>query len=415
MASSDGSTSSSPPPDRHALDGVRVLDLSRVLAGPLCCMMLGDHGADVIKVEPPQGDETRTWGPPFVDGQSAYYLNINRNKRGIVLNLATPDGQDVVRRLVMTSDVLVENFLGSDTMERWGLGYDALRQLNPRLIYASISGFGRDGPYAKVAGYDAAVQALAGFMSINGEAGGQPLKAGTAVVDLATGLYASQAILLALYERFRSGVGQRVEVSLLEAGVSLLHPHSSAFLNAGVVGKPHGNSYPMISPYDLVHTADRPIYLPSGNDGQVQRLFGVIGRPDLVDDSRFRTNQDRITHRAALLAVLNEELAKRPAAEWCRLLWAASVPAGPVNTMPEVFSDPQVQHRQIVVETPHPGLSAGVVKTIKPPAMLHDTPGSVRRPPPRKGEHTREVLLELGYTDAELKRVLDAGATQAFG
>jgi crotonobetainyl-CoA:carnitine CoA-transferase CaiB-like acyl-CoA transferase len=200
----------------------------------------------------------------------------------------------------------------------------------------------------------------------------------------------------------------------LEAGASLLHPHSSSFLNAGAVARPHGNSYPMISPYDLVQTADRPIYLPSGNDGQVQRLFAVIGRPDLVDDPRFRTNQDRIQHRGALLEALNAELAKRPAAEWCRLLWAASVPAGPVNTMPEVFADPQVVHRQIVVETPHAGLSAGVVRTIKPPAILHDTPAEVRRPPPLKGEHTREILTELGYSNADRERFLESGVASAL-
>src|SRR3954464_1554874 len=199
----------------HALDGLRVLDLSRVLAGPWCCMMLGDHGADVIKVEPPDGDETRTWGPPFVDGQSAYYLNINRNKRGIVLDLASSAGQDAVKRLAMTSDVLVENFR-TGTMERWGLGYDVLQALNPRLVYAAISGFGRDGPYAHVAGYDAVAQAMGGFMSINGEADGQPLKAGVAIVDIATSLYLSQAILLALFHRERTGVGQLVEASLLE-------------------------------------------------------------------------------------------------------------------------------------------------------------------------------------------------------
>jgi crotonobetainyl-CoA:carnitine CoA-transferase CaiB-like acyl-CoA transferase len=378
-----------------ALDGLRVLDLSRVLAGPLCCMMLGDHGADVVKVEPPEGDETRTWGPPFVDGQSAYYLNINRNKRGIVLNLATADGQEAIKRLVMTSDVLVENFK-TGTMERWGLAYEALRELNPRLIFASISGFGRDGPYAHVAGYDAVAQAMGGFMSINGEADGTPLKAGVAIVDIATSLYLSQGILLALYQRERTGRGQQVEASLLESAVNLLHPHNSAYLNGGVVPRPHGNSYPMISPYDLVHAADRPVYLPGGNDGQVRRMLVAIGKPELVSDPRFSSNQARIAHRSEFLAVVGAEIAKRPALEWCRVLWAESVPFGPVNSIPEVFADPQVVYRGLVVDVPHPGLAGGSVRTIKPGATLHETPASVRRHPPMLGEHTAEVLAEIG-------------------
>jgi len=379
----------------HALDGLRVLDLSRVLAGPLCCMMLGDHGADVIKVEPPEGDETRTWGPPFVSGQSTYYLNINRNKRGIALNLASPHGQEAVRRLAMSSDVLVENFK-SGTVARWGLDYTQLRALNPRLIYCSISGFGRDGPYANVAGYDAVLQAMGGFMSINGEAGGEPLKAGVAVVDLATALFANQAILLALYHRERTGEGQQVEATLLDSAVNLLHPHNSSYLNGGVVSKPHGNSYPMIAPYDLLHAADRAVYVPGGNDGQVRRMLEVIDRADLIDDPRFRTNQDRIRYRTEFLALVGAEIRKRPAAEWCRVLWAASVPFGPVNSLPEVFADPQVLHRQLVVETEHAALASGVVRTIKPGATLHDTPAEVRRPPPLLGEHTDEVLRELG-------------------
>jgi crotonobetainyl-CoA:carnitine CoA-transferase CaiB-like acyl-CoA transferase len=380
---------------QHALDGIRVLDLSRVLAGPLCCMMLGDHGADVIKVEPPEGDETRTWGPPFIDGQSAYYLNINRNKRGIVLNLATPFGQDAIKRLVMTADVLVENFK-SGTMARWGLSYEELRALNPRLIYASISGFGRDGPYASVAGYDAVLQAMGGFMSINGEPGSQGLKAPVAVADLATAFFANQAILLALFHRERSGIGQQVEVSLLDSVLNMLHPHNSAYLNAGVVPKAHGNTAPMIAPYDLLQARDRPVYVPGGNDGQVRRLLQVIGRADLVDDPRFRTNADRVQHRAEFLALIGAELCKRTAAEWCSLLWPVGVPFGPVNSVPEVFDDPQVLHRRLVVETPHPGLATGVVRTIKPGASLHDTPAEVRRPPPLLGQHTAEVLAELG-------------------
>jgi crotonobetainyl-CoA:carnitine CoA-transferase CaiB-like acyl-CoA transferase len=398
----------------RALDGLRVLDLSRVLAGPFCCMMLGDHGADVIKVEPPGGDETRTYGPPFVDGQSPYFMNVNRNKRGIVLDLATPDGQEVIRRLVQASDVLVENFK-TGTMERWGLGYEALRQLNPRLIYAAISGFGRDGPYAAAAGYDGALQAFGGFMSINGEAGGEPLKAGVAIADLATGLFASQAILLALHHRHTSGQGQLVELSLLDSMVCLLHPHSSNYLNAGLVGKAHGNSHPMIAPYDLLPTADRPIYLPSGSDAAFRRLALVVGCPDLAEDPRFATNQGRVQHRAEMLALLGEALRGRGAAEWCRLLWEASVPAGPVNTVDEVFRDPQVIYRRIVQEIEHPALSSGVFRTTAPPARLHATPGGVHRPPPRPGEHTPEVLAEVGYREAEIQAFLQQGVAQAMG
>src|SRR5258708_991127 len=269
-------------------------------------MMLGGHGADVIKVEPPGGDETRGWGPPFVDGESTYYLAINRNKRSIELNLATPQGQDIVRRLATTSDVVVENFRAG-AMERWGLQYSLLAQLNPRLVYLSISGFGRSGPYANVAGYDGALQAFGGFMSINGEADGGPLKAGIAIADLTTALFASQAILLALQPRHTSGVGQQVGVSLLESLLAILHPHTSNYLNAGLVGKPHGNSHPTIAPYDLIPTADRPIYLPSGNDGQVRRLAEVIGRPELAEDPPFRSNQDRLAPRRQLLDVLQAQ------------------------------------------------------------------------------------------------------------
>ncbi|MDQ6675212.1 MAG: CoA transferase, partial [Chloroflexota bacterium] len=320
-----------------AVEGVRVLDMSRVLAGPFCCMMLGDHGADVVKVEPLDGDETRRYGPPFVDGESTYYLGINRNKRSIALDLGTPSAQEIIRRLASTSDVLVENFR-TGAMERWGLDYATLSRLNPRLIYLSISGFGRTGPYASVAGYDGALQAMGGFMSINGEADGAPLKAGIAVVDLATGLFASQAILLALQARQASGSGQQVEVSLLESLLAILHPHSSTYLNAGLVGKPMGNSHPMLAPYDLIQTADRPIFLPSGNDGQMRHLAEAIGRPELAGDARFRTNQDRVAHRRELLEILAAEFRKWPATALCRRLWDAGVPAGPVNAVAEVYA-----------------------------------------------------------------------------
>ena len=394
-----------------ALHGLRVLDMSRVLAGPFCCMMLGDHGADVIKVEPPNGDETRSWGPPYVDGESTYYLGINRNKRSIALDLATRAGHEIACRLASTSDVLVENFL-SGRMERFGLGYSTLREINPRLIYVSISGFGRTGPYADVAGYDGAVQAFGGFMSINGEANGEPLKAGIAVADLATGLFANQAVLLALHARQQSGQGQQVEVSLLESLLALLHPHSSSYLNAGLVGRPHGNSHPMISPYDLLHAADRPVFLPGGNDGQVRRLAEVIGRPEIIDDPRFRTNADRVVHRAELLAILQEEFRKWPAMELCKKLWDAAVPIGPVNSIDEVFSDAQVLAREMLQSIPHPGLSAGEVRLAGFPVKLSETQASARRHPPRLGEHTQEVLGELGYSSAEVDALIATGVAR---
>ena len=395
-----------------ALHGLRVLDLSRVLAGPFCCMMLGDHGADVIKVEPPSGDETRTWGPPWVDGESTYYLAINRNKRSIALDLTTEQGQEVVRRLAATSDVLVENFRAGATA-RWGLEYARLAQLNPRLVYLSISGFGRTGPYANVAGYDGALQAFGGFMSINGEEGGEPLKAGIAIADLTTGLFASQAILLALQARHTSGVGQQAEVSLLESLLAVLHPHTSNYLNAGLVGKPHGNSHPTIAPYDLIATADRPIYLPSGNDGQVRRLAEVLGRPDLAEDPRFRTNQDRVIHRRALLDVLEAEFARWSAVELCRRLWDAGVPAGPVNSIDEVYADQQVLHREMLQEFPHPGLASGKVRFAGFAAKLAGTPPTIRRHPPKFGEHTAEILAELGFSSPEIQALIDSRVARA--
>jgi glutaryl-CoA transferase len=394
-----------------ALSGLRVLDMSRVLAGPFCCMMLGDHGADVIKVEPPAGDETRTWGPPFVDGESTYYLGINRNKRSIALDLSTTQGQDVACRLASTADVLVENFRAG-TMERFHLEYARVKEVNPRLVYVSISGFGRTGPYAEVAGYDGAVQAFGGFMSINGEQGGEPLKAGIAVADLATGLFANQAVLLALQARHQTGVGQYAEVSLLESLLALLHPHASSYLNAGLVGKPHGNSHPMIAPYDLIACADRSVFLPGGNDGQVRRLAAVIGRPDLVEDARFRTNLDRVAHRQELLAILRSEFLKWPAMELCRRLWDAAVPVGPVNSIDEVFADPQVLARDMLQSIPHPGLGSGLVRLAGFPVKLTATPPSARRHPPRLGEHTNEILGELGYTPSEVETLVETGVAR---
>jgi crotonobetainyl-CoA:carnitine CoA-transferase CaiB-like acyl-CoA transferase len=375
-------------------------------------MMLADHGADVIKAEPPNGDETRQYGPPFLEGESVYYMGLNRNKRSVALDLTRPEGQAVIRRLVQSSDVLVENF-ENGTMERWGLGYAQLRELNPRLVYCCISGYGRTGPYAGVAGYDAALQAMGGLMSVTGEPGGGPLKVGIAVADLATGLFANQAILLALHNRTVTGLGQRVEVSLLESVVALIHPHNTNYLNTGAVGRPHGNSHPMIMPYDLLPAADRPIYIPSGNDGQWQRLSQVISRPDLADDPRFRTNPDRVKNRAELKAILTEIFRLRTAAEWCRDLWAANVPAGPVNSMEEVFADPQVQHREMVQEVAHPLL--GTLRLPGLPIKLSESPGAILRHPPLLGEHTTEVLEGLGYSQSDIADMLARAVARSTG
>jgi crotonobetainyl-CoA:carnitine CoA-transferase CaiB-like acyl-CoA transferase len=398
--------------NRGALRGLRVLDLSRVLAGPYACMMLGDHGADVIKVEPPGGDETRAYGPPFTGGEAAYYLALNRNKRSIVLDLATPQGQEVVRRLVQTADVLVENFK-SGTVERWGLDYAALAVLNPRLIYCSISGFGRSGPYAHMAGYDAMVQAMAGMMSLNGEPDGAPVKAGIPIADLSTGIFAFSSILLALQHRATTGLGQRVEVSLLESMVALLHPGHTNYLNSGLVPKRMGNSHPNISPYDLVPTADRPIYLAVGNDRIFARFAAIIGRPELITDPRFDSNPNRVINRAELLPLIVERMTSRGATAWCADFWAAGIPAGPVNSLAEVFTDPQVQHRQMRQTIPHP--TAGTYEAVGIPIKLDESPGSIRHAPPLLGEHTEAILSEIGFSSSEIARMLTSGVAMQGG
>ncbi len=394
---------------KSALDGIRVLDLSRVLAGPYCTMMLGDLGADVIKVESPQGDDTRRWGPPYVGSESAYYLCCNRNKRGIVLNLDTQEGRDIARQLALKSDVVVENFrLG--TMERWGLGYDELRTQHPGLIYCGISGYGRTGPSAHLPGYDFVIQGAGGIMSVTGETGGAPMKVGVAIVDLTAGMFALSAILAALRVRDLTGMGQRIDMSLFDSHLAWLANVGSNYLLSGEVSPRHGNAHPNIVPYQAFATADGWVIVAVGNNSQWGRFCEAIERPDLLDDPRFATNADRVTWRDALFPILQEVMLARRSEDWLAVLERADVPAGPVNTVDQALSTPQVEAREMVQEVAHPTL--GPLRMVASPLKLEETPPTIRRHPPLLGEHTAEALGEvLGIGGAEIEELRRKGVT----
>ncbi len=368
-----------------ALAGVRVIDLSRVLGGPYCTQILGDHGADVIKVEPPQGDETRGWGPPFVDGSAAYFAGANRNKRGIALDLSLPSGRDLLLNLLSGADVLVENFKPG-TLERWGIGYEqTLARQFPRLVHCRISGFGSDGPLGGLPGYDAAVQALSGLMSVNGEREGPPLRVGVPIVDMVTGLNGALGILLALQERERSGKGQFVESALFDNAVSILHPHMSNFLTSGTAPHRSGNAHPNITPYDAFLTATSSIFLAVGNDGQFRKFCDCIERPELSADPRFLTNQDRNANREILAAIIADELATRDGMAFAETLMRNGVPCAPVLGLPELIEHPHTRHRGMLVEM-------GAYRGTGAPVKLSRTPASYRLPPPKFAEHKDELL-----------------------
>jgi formyl-CoA transferase len=388
------------------LSDLRVVDLTRVLAGPYLAMMLGDMGADVVKVEQPGlGDETRGWRPPDVDGESTYYLAINRNKRSITLNLKHPAAQEVLLRMVHDADVLLENFK-TGTMERLGLGYeDRLRELNPRLVYCSITGYGREGPYAERPGYDYMAQAMGGIMSVTGEPGGEPMKYGVAIADLTTSMTGCAAVLAAIHERGRGGRGQRVDVSLLETVVGWLIHLATDYFATGEPPRRVGNAHPSIVPYQVFRAKDKYFAFGALNDRQFRDFSGVMGHPEWAEDPRFRTNADRVRHRPIMVALIEEILAGRTADEWVEAMLSVGVPAGPVNTVDDVFRDPQVLARDMLLEVPHPRL--GTVRMAGIPYKLGDTPATVRRHPPMLGEHTDEILSELGYTPeqrADLRR-----------
>lgn len=364
-----------------ALDGLRVIDLTRVLGGPYATMILGDHGADVLKIEPPQGDETRHWGPPFLersDGSqdASYFLGVNRNKRGMTLDLSVDAGRTVLRGLLAGADVLMENFKPG-TMERWGLGYATLETEFPLLVHCRVSGFGADGPLGGLPGYDAVIQAMTGLMSVNGEHGG--VRMGTPVVDLATGLYSTIGVLMALQERQRSGRGQFVDMTLYDCGLALLHPQAANYFLNGARPVASGNAHPNIAPYDTFVTRTGPVFLAIGNDGQFRRLCTELGAPALADDGRFLTNADRCGNRVALTTALSALFAGEEAVPLCDRLLRAGLPAGPVLAVDEALTAPHTAARSMVQD-------AGGVQTLGTPIKLSRTPaGSSTAPPMRPG------------------------------
>ena len=390
-----------------ALAGLRVIDLTRVLGGPYCTMILADHGADVIKVEPPGGDETRDWGPPFHeygDGtrDASYYLGVNRNKRSLALDLARPEGRAVLLRLLDGADVLIENFK-TGTMERWDLGYETdLAPRFPGLIHCRVSGFGADGPLGGLPGYDAILQAMTGLMSINGDPSTGPLRMGTPVVDLATGLYSAVGILMALYERARSGQGQYLDMTLYDCGMALLHPQAANFFLNGRRPMPLGNPHPNIAPYETYATRTGTVFIAVGNDGQFRKLCEQLGCAALADDPRFLGNGDRLRNRPQLVALLAAILAESDGRALCDELLRKGVPAGPVLAVDEATASPQAQVRGMVADL-------GVTRALNTPIKLSRTPGGARTAPPRFGEDGAAVLTALGYSDEEIAGLRDQG------
>ncbi|HSE00648.1 MAG TPA: CoA transferase [Burkholderiales bacterium] len=380
-----------------ALDGLRVLDLTRILAGPLCTQMLGDMGADVIKVEPPgAGDDTRTWGPPFVNGESAYFLGVNRNKRSLTLNMGVKAGQEVLAQLVKKADVLVENFkLG--TLEKWGITNAWLERHAPRVVRCSITGYGSSGPDAALPGYDFILQAESGLMSICGEPDGTPTKYGVAIVDVVTGLYACNAILAALAARNRTGRGQHVELCLYDSGIAMLINVASNYLVSGRDARRYGNGHPSIVPYTTYPTADGLIAVAVGNDGQFARFAETVGHADWGRDPRFAKNPDRVTNREALDPLIAQALKRELSAAWIGKLRAAGVPCGPINSVAEALTDPHTLARDMVRTVKHP--TVGDLRMVGMPFRFSGTPETIRRAPPLLGQHTEEVLgAELGLS-----------------
>jgi len=404
-----------------ALAGLKVLDLSRVLAGPWCTQILADLGADVVKIERPvSGDDTRHWGPPFLkdaDGndtdQATYFTACNRNKRSVTIDMAKPDGQALIRQMALQSDILVENFKVGG-LKQYGLDYESLKAINPRLIYCSITGFGQEGPYAERAGYDLLIQASSGMMSITGRADNEPggggVRVGVALTDLFTGVYASTAILAALQVRHRTGLGQHVDMALLDVGMAILANQAAGFLNTGGIPQRQGNSHPSLAPYQDFPTADGAMLLAIGNDGQFARFCQAVGQPEWATDPRFATNTQRVVNRLALIPAMEAITRTRSTADWVTLFEDKAVPCGPINNLAQAFDDPQVQARGLRVELPRDaGDNVASIASVASPLRLSETPSVLHRAPPALGQHTQEVLSEMGLDAGRIEALRNAG------
>jgi crotonobetainyl-CoA:carnitine CoA-transferase CaiB-like acyl-CoA transferase len=389
------------------LDGIKVLDLTRVLAGPLCTAILGDLGADVIKVENPKGgDETREWGPPFINGESAYYLCANRNKRSLTLNLKSKEANDIINKLVLNSDVVVLNFTPF-RIEKINLSYERFKNINEKIIWANISGFGLTGPRKEEPGYDIMIQGFSGLMSITGEENGEPMKVGVAIADVITALYTAISIISALYRREKKGIGAKIDNSLLECATSSLVNVVSGYLVSNEQPKRYGNAHPNIVPYQVFKALDGYFILAVGNDNQWIRLCKIIAREDLANDERFSTNAKRVENRQILIPILSKEFIKEEMNYWLSQFKLNNIPAGPVNTIDKTLSDPQIIERGLIESIIHP--KCGEIKLLRTPIHIEEIDLNIRRHPPLLGEHTNSILKELGYSESEIEALKAKG------